>query len=266
MLISAGTSNHQVDFQFERKGNFPFWTFSLFHRGAAYMKSNGHEIKTQPYDFKCIRPGTSYSTRGVPGSKHWQGDWLIGTLKTEWEELINWKEIVPGIFKINFAGTSDQEMVKNSFRDAVNYVQSSESNASLFAMHSLERVLLIASKLSEKQIGSRDERIIKAIEYISTDFSKSIDVKIIANAVGLSPSRLAHLFVEQVGESPMSYRESIRLNHAKQLLIGTNMTVQQVAGELAYDCPFHFSKRFKVRMGLSPKQFRKQIEKPGYFN
>ncbi|PCJ60861.1 MAG: hypothetical protein COA79_07320 [Planctomycetota bacterium] len=264
MLLSAGTSNHSRDFRFERKENFPYWTFSFFHKGEVYIKSRGIEIKVKAFDLKCFKPNTPYSTRIVPGSKYWKGDWLIGDIRPEWVDLINWKEEVPGIYVINVAATNYQEKIKKHFREALNCVFSSEPNAPLYAMHALEKVFILASKLNDKYFDNRDRRIIKAIEVLSTTFTEYMDVEILSDEVGLSPSRLAHLFTEQVGESPMSYRESIRLNHAKQLLIGSGMTIQEIAMEVAYDCPFHFSKRFKFRVGVSPKNFRKNLEDPDY--
>ena len=62
----------------------------------------------------------------------------------------------------------------------------------------------------------------------------------------------------------MNFRESIRLNHAKQLIIGTNMSIKKIAATVSYDCAFHFSKRFKMRLGYSPQKLRQQMSMPGF--
>lgn len=264
MLVSAGISNHDQNFTFERKENFPYWTFGLFHKGEAFIKSRGQEIKACPYDLNCFRPNTPYSTRIVPGNISWHGDWAIGTLRPEWEELINWKEVLPGIFTVNVAGSTDQEKIKTLFRDAVESFLNPQPFSSISAMHKLEEVLLLSSKISEEQMDFRDNRILKAIEILSSNFDKFIDIDSLSKQVGMSPSRLAHLFKEEVGETPMNFRESIRLNHAKQLIIGTNMSIKEIAATMFYDCAFHFSKRFKSRLGISPKKFRHQMCETGF--
>ena len=264
MLVSAGISNHDLHFTFERKGGFPYWTFALFHKGEAFIKSGGQEKKSIPYDLKCIKPNTPYSTRIVPGYQSWHGDWIIATLTPEWEALINWEEELPGIYSLSVAGFTDQENIKKNFRKAVDLVLRPQPFSDLNGMHALEEVLLLSYQISQKKVGVRDKRIIKAIEILSNNLGKIIDIEFVSNQVGLSPSRFAHLFKEEVGETPMNYRESIRLNYAKQLIIGTNMSIKQIAEAVNYDCAFHFSKRFKAIIGVSPKEFRNQLGKPDF--
>jgi AraC family transcriptional regulator of arabinose operon len=264
MLVSAGISDHDLNFTFERKGSFPYWTYALFHKGEAFIKSNRKDVKACPYDLICIRPNTPYATRIVPGYSSWQGDWLIGSLRSEWEELIKWKEVLPGIYSVNIAGTADQEKIKKYFRDTVNFVLSIHPFADISAMHALEEVLLLTSKINDQQLELNDKRILMAIEILSNNFKKFMDIESVSKEVGMSPSRLAHLFKEEVGETPMNFREGIRLKHAKQLIIGTNMSIKEIAEAVAYDCAFHFSKRFKVRIGVSPNKFRQQISEPNF--
>lgn len=263
MLVSAGLSNHDLNFTFERKEGFPFWTYGFFHKGEAYIQSNGKEIIASPYDLIIIQPNTPYSTRIVPGYKFWNGDWIIGALRPEWECLIQWKESLPGVFSLNVAGSANQEIIKKTFRNAVEFIMNPQPLSSINATHALEEVLLLSVKISEKKFKLRDARILRAIAILSNNFNSILNIKNVSNQVGMSPSRLAHLFKEKIGETPMSFREGIRLQQAKQLIIGTNMSIKEIAETLAYDCPFHFSKRFKVRFGTSPKRFREQLCKPG---
>ncbi len=261
MIISAGISDHDKDFTFERKGVFPYWTFGLFHKGEAFIKSGGQEIKARPYDLKCILPNTPYSTRIVPGFNSWHGDWAIANLKPEWEKLIQWEEELPGIYTLNIFGQNDQENIKKKFRHAVNCILRPQTFGDLMSCHALEDVILLGYQIRQRKVDVRDKRIIKAIEILSKDFESVIDIDFVAKQVGLSPSRFAHLFKEEIGETPMNFRESIRLNYAKQLIIGTNMSIKQIAEAVHYDCTFHFSKRFKSRLGVSPKKYRDQIGK-----
>ena len=264
MLASAGISDHDLNFTFERQENFPYWTFGLFHKGEVFIKSGGKEVKACPYDLNCFKPNTPYSTRIVPGNISWHGDWAVGTLRPEWEELIKWREVLPGVFSVNIAGSVDQEKIKALFRNAVKLFLNPQPFSNISAMHSIEEILLLSTRISEKQMNLRDSRILKAIELLSGNFDKFIDIDSVSKKVGMSPSHFAHLFKEEVGETPMNFREGIRLKHAKQLIIGTNMSIKEIAEAVAYDCAFHFSKRFKVRIGVSPKRFRQQISEPNF--
>ena len=76
--------------------------------------------------------------------------------------------------------------------------------------------------------------------------------------MNLSPSRLAHLFRSQTGQTPQQFVERERITRARQLLLLTSRTVAQIAGEVGYENPFYFTLRFKKHTGFSPTEWRRQ--------
>jgi len=72
----------------------------------------------------------------------------------------------------------------------------------------------------------------------------------------LSPSRLAHLFREQVGVSIVRWREDQRIILAKHLLTTTRMPVSTIADTVGYPDQLYFSRVFRKRIGLSPSRYR----------
>ena len=72
-----------------------------------------------------------------------------------------------------------------------------------------------------------------------------------------SPSRLAHLFREQVGVSIVRWREDQRIMRAKLLLQTTPMPVAVIGQQVGYDDQLYFSRVFKKRVGMSPSDYRK---------
>ena len=58
--------------------------------------------------------------------------------------------------------------------------------------------------------------------------------------------------------SPQSYQMRFRLNHAKELLIGTGKSVQEIAWACRFCDGFAFAKVFHRHFGLSPTAFRKK--------
>ena len=264
ILVAAGRSDHPINFRFTREAGFPYWTFALFHKGSILINSRGQRIVVQAYDLHCMKPDTPYQTQINPGSRFWQGDWILGDPRPEWVDLMQWPEVLPGLFSINIATSEHREQIKNNFYNAVLACQGDAPHAQTRALHALESVLLDCQGIDDSA-STLDPRIIKAVEILSSHFDHYMDVELLAERVGYSPSRLAHVFREQIGESPMSYREAARLRQAKQLLLGTNMTIQEIATAVFYDNPFHFSKRFKQRIGCAPKHFRQRMHEPSFF-
>jgi AraC family transcriptional regulator, arabinose operon regulatory protein len=64
------------------------------------------------------------------------------------------------------------------------------------------------------------------------------------------------VFTAQVGQSPLAFLESERMNRAVQLLRLTSLTVARIAESLGYADALYFSKRFRLRFGSSPRQYR----------
>ena len=101
-----------------------------------------------------------------------------------------------------------------------------------------------------------DPRVREALDYLCRHLDQSIPLDALAEHCGLSASRLAHLFREQVAMTPVQFLESQRMRRARQLLEVTGMSVAEVGYEVGYDNPFYFSLRFKKATGKSPRQYR----------
>jgi AraC-like DNA-binding protein len=83
-----------------------------------------------------------------------------------------------------------------------------------------------------------------------------------ARSVGLHPNRFARAFREECGLSPKHWLESQRLQLARQYLLSTANSIQQVADAVGYPDAFYFSRVFHKRFGVSPLQFRKAALRP----
>ena len=80
-----------------------------------------------------------------------------------------------------------------------------------------------------------------------------------ADAVGINPFYLSHLFRKEMGISFLEYLTSVRLSIAKKLLKQTSLSILQVCLEVGYQDPSHFAKIFKKKEGMSPTEYRKNL-------
>ncbi len=78
----------------------------------------------------------------------------------------------------------------------------------------------------------------------------------LAKAAGLSVSHLHALFKKQIGTTPMDYVKSLRLDQARLRLGAGRDKIAVIADETGFGNAFHFSRAFKERFGISPKDFR----------
>jgi two-component system response regulator YesN len=97
-----------------------------------------------------------------------------------------------------------------------------------------------------------------AIQYIDANYDKPLALAEIAKASHLSVSRLAHLFKEQMGITLIDYVTGVRIEQAKELLLGTDQSCTEICFQVGYSNQSYFTRTFKSVVGLTPRQFRVQ--------
>lgn len=104
----------------------------------------------------------------------------------------------------------------------------------------------------------RDPQVRDAVAKLHADPAHPWTLETLAHAVGLSRSALAERFRSAMGEPPLSYLRTVRLQRAMRLLSESDRTLEQVAAAVGYGDAFGFSKAFKRALGESPGEFRKR--------
>ena len=97
-----------------------------------------------------------------------------------------------------------------------------------------------------------------AIHYIEVNYVKRITVNDIATSVGINRSYLYTLFKQHAGMSLQDYLITFRIKKACTFLSFPEASISTVAYSVGYE-PLVFSKTFKQIMGVSPREYRKQI-------
>ena len=81
-------------------------------------------------------------------------------------------------------------------------------------------------------------------------------VRDMAEMCNLSIDQLRRVFFQRTGVKPKIYVDRLKLNRAAEYLVGTNHPVSEVAERFGYRDQYHFSRRFKAVMGISPQSYR----------
>lgn len=103
-----------------------------------------------------------------------------------------------------------------------------------------------------------DTYISHALQYIQFNYNRNLQVKDIAEYVGINRSYFSSIFKQKMQLSPKEYLQQFRLEKAKSLLAGTSMSIADIALQVGYKDPFIFSKLFKKLEGISPRRYRSQ--------
>ncbi|HEU4409091.1 MAG TPA: AraC family transcriptional regulator [Polyangiaceae bacterium] len=109
---------------------------------------------------------------------------------------------------------------------------------------------------SEAGAGLLDPQLSRSLAQIHADPARRWTVASLADAAGLSRAAFARRFADAVGQPPLAYVTSRRMDVAAQLLRDRRRSLAEVAATVGYDSEFAFSRAFKRERGVSPGRFR----------
>lgn len=123
------------------------------------------------------------------------------------------------------------------------------------------RKVIRSSGNSKQKWGSStlDPKIKKALDLLHNKTSYDWTLDELAKNVGVSRSGLAARFKKFMGESPLHYLTTLRIQKAIGFLTSSEMSVEQVAFHVGYHDSFTFSKAFKKLTGLPPRNYRRNL-------
>ena len=135
-----------------------------------------------------------------------------------------------------------------------------------YISHLLES-LLISFKTEFKTLYAVHERspsaIQKALIYIHSHFKENPRMSDVAKMLYLNENYFCSLFKEHMGETYKDYIKKLKLEHAKKLIVKSDILSTQIAFECGYSSQSNFNRDFKKRFDISPGKMRedKNIEK-----
>jgi two-component system response regulator YesN len=84
-------------------------------------------------------------------------------------------------------------------------------------------------------------------------------VKDIARSAHMSPNHFSMLFRRHTGRNFMTYLLEERLALAEELLRDLALGIKTVADRAGFDDPGYFTRRFKQKTGLTPREWRERL-------
>ncbi len=104
----------------------------------------------------------------------------------------------------------------------------------------------------------RSKPVALALSYIRSHLRAGLTVEETATAVFCSRSKLSTVFREELGQSVSAYIEELLMSEAQTMLLYSDASVGEISERLGYCDQFYFSRRFKLRFGVSPREYRRR--------
>ncbi len=168
------------------------------------------------------------------------------------------EEIIDKMFPTNISTIDIGVNIKiiDLFNKMILYMKFHKENYEIFCSGLLMQIFGIIQEKQNNQTSNTPKSIQKAIKYLEENYTTSIPVKTLAKTAGLSESFFFKSFKKNTTMSPYLYQKNLRLNAAVEYLEHTTLSIKEISEKIGYEDPFTFSRSFKLKYGVSPKNYR----------
>ena len=153
----------------------------------------------------------------------------------------------------------DDARLQSSLRMLKSLPSLSGDEQSAFLHHILSDILFQCrfEKNVPKQTPYSDPLVSEVIGYFKEHYMQKINMRLVAERFGISPSGLILKFRRATGMLPAQHLMAIRLTHVKRLLVDTSLPLSRIAEQTGFDNCYYFSNVFKKEIGISPSEYRR---------
>lgn len=124
----------------------------------------------------------------------------------------------------------------------------------------------IYSKMTPSDVLDKHIDIEPAIRYIEENYTQPIRIEELRELCHCSESALFKAFHKLIGISPVSYKHSVMIQHALDMLHHTDKSIEEISAEIGFSSSNYFRKVFIKHTGKRPNQLRaNSIFKNGLF-
>ena len=187
-------------------------------------------------------------------------DWMTGTYGKELPDIqLKALEFVLRAETISYRGSNETYR----FRSRADYLPAiMEMGSDLEKLRSwfLTKTEEAAKQIAESKKKRANSTVDKAKEYINENYGKDISLDDVSREVDISPYYFSKVFKEETGANFIEYLTNVRMERAKELLKGSELSMKEICANVGYSDPNYFSRTFKRNVGVTPTEYKEGKE------
>ena len=252
-VVCGGFEYSAPDYAIDR-ADFPYFSIEFVARGKGTLVLSGQEVRLLPGAVFVYGPDVPHhitTDRDDPLAKY-----FVDFSGRRAAKLLRQNSLAPGISGHVFAPGEIQRIFDDLIQNGLKATRlSSQVCATLLEY----LVLKITESLSTWEAAQTPAFATyqRCRQYIQANYSGTTNLAQIARHCHVDSAYLCRLFHRYDHQTPYQFLMRLKMNLAAERLQNPGVLVKQVATELGYDDPFHFSRAFKNVLGLSPEAFRR---------
>jgi AraC family transcriptional regulator of arabinose operon len=233
------------------------WLLAYTQSGKGFFRNGDTVHECCGGDAMLLAPGTPHDY-GTAEDSVWEFVWVHFIPRSDWSRWFAEYGLNRGARFVHIASEDARKSIVASFRDLIRYSAGRGVLQEELAFNALEKILLFIAQSAQTKARPLDPRVEKIVRLFTERPGDGYDVNSLSRLVSLSPSRLAHLFKEQTGESVMETLLKIRMRKAAKLLEFTTLPVGDIARDVGFSSPYYFTRQFTAFYGMSPTLYRRR--------
>ena len=112
---------------------------------------------------------------------------------------------------------------------------------------------------TNRQNTASYRRLLDAKEYMEQHFAEPVRLELLAKRCDMSVTNFRREWKKQYGETPLQYRDSVRLYYAKEYLRSGYYTVSETAVRCGFEDVSYFVRFFRKHTGVTPGSYREML-------
>lgn len=108
--------------------------------------------------------------------------------------------------------------------------------------------------------GSQSNHIVRAVNWLNSNFDKPLKVEHLAEIAQMSSSTFYEHFRTMTALSPLQYQKRLRLQEARRLMLSDDLDAASAGYRVGYDSPSQFSREYRRQFGAPPIKDIQQLK------
>lgn len=148
----------------------------------------------------------------------------------------------------------DKEIKEESISNTIINIYNASSISDIITY--IDKQIIDLSNMMKNNSVKYTPIIQQVVNYINKNYYEELSLKTLSQKYKINSSYLGQLFAKEVGYSFSEYLNKVKNMKAKDLILNTNMKINDIAKEVGYLDTSYFYRKFKNFYGVSPATLR----------
>ncbi len=236
--------------------------FIPIHKGSVFFRHPGDVVRgVPPYSYTAILFDVFYDPDMEPyyaiGARCMLSlvDLSFLRLCAKRDRAFGLLHDIPPTLRVN-----DFEAFQKPFLEAAALFAGQSGDYQFYAKALLYQLLMLVHReasASKCVLREQSAAVTDARTYMEANYMRPITLETLAHRESMSREHFCRLFKRHVGATPIQYLTSLRMFHAKHLLIMNKEPMEVIAARCGYQNVNYFYMAFRKNTGVTPSNYRK---------